>query len=400
MTKKQTVRDVNVSGKRVLVRVDFNVPLGPDGSITDDTRIRAALSTINFLIERDASVILCSHLGRPDGARVPRLSLRPVSEHLEDLLGRPVLFVEDCVGPAAEEAARDLAPGGLLMLENLRFHPEEEQNDASFARSLARLADLYVDDAFGTAHRAHASTEGVTHFLPSVAGLLMERELDYLGRAVGAAERPYAAVIGGAKVSGKLEVLRNLVSVVDRLIIGGGMANTFLKAQGTEVGQSLVEDELLGTAREVIQTAEQSNVRLELPCDAVIASAFAPDAESRTVDLRSEAVPDTWRIMDIGPVTLASYAASLGECRTIFWNGPMGVFEMEPFAQGTLGLARAIAEMDTVSIVGGGDTDAAVEAAGVQDRMTHVSTGGGASLEFVEGKPLPGVEALLDAGGA
>jgi len=290
-----------------------------------------------------------------------------------------------------------MKPGDVILLENLRFHPEEEQNEPAFAQQLAALADLYVDDAFGTAHRAHASTEGVTHFLPSVAGLLMERELTFLGRAIGAAQRPYVAIIGGAKISGKLEVLRNLVTVVDRLLIGGGMANTLLKAQGRELGASLIEEDLVETAREVLHRAKAAGAQIELPRDAVIADRFAADAQWRTIDLSTDGVPEGWRIVDIGPRTLAAYAAALEGARTVFWNGPMGVFEMEPFATGTLGLARAVAALDAVTIVGGGDTDAAVEMAGVRDRITHVSTGGGASLEFVEGKALPGVVALPDA---
>jgi phosphoglycerate kinase len=397
MSRKLTVRDVDVRGKRVLVRVDFNVPLTPDGRVGDDTRIRATLPTIQHLVDEGAEVILCSHLGRPDGKVVPSLSLAPVALRLETLLGRAVRFVPDCTGPVADAAVAAAAPGDVLVLENLRFHAEEEANDPAFARSLASLADVYVDDAFGTAHRAHASTEGVTHFLPAYAGLLMERELSFLGQALGDAERPYAALIGGAKVSGKLEVLRNLVTRVDFLLIGGGMANTFLKAKGVDVGDSLVEDDLLGTAREVMDVAGRVAARVELPRDAVIADAFSAAAQRRTIDLEHEGVPPGWRILDIGPATVAAYTKTLAGCKTIFWNGPVGVFELEPFAEGTLQLARAIAGMRAVSIVGGGDTDAAIEEAGVQDRITHVSTGGGASLEFIEGKSLPGVAALKDA---
>lgn len=389
--------DVDTRGKRVLVRVDFNVPLTPEGQVGDDTRLRASLPTIELLVQQGAKVILCSHLGRPDGKVVAKLRLAPVAGRLEHLLGLHVRTVADCIGPEAEAAVTAMQPGDVILLENLRFHSEEEANDPGFAAALAGLADVYVDDAFGTAHRAHASTEGVTHLLPSCAGLLMERELDFLGRAVGSAEHPYAAVIGGAKVSGKLEVLRNLVQRVDRLLIGGGMANTFLKARGVEVGDSLVEDDLLQTAMEVMASASRASVRLELPRDAIIADAFAADAHWRTLDLTHEQVPSGWRILDIGPKTLEAYEQALADCKTIFWNGPMGVFEMTPFANGTLGLARTIAALDTVSIVGGGDTDAAIEQAGVQSRITHVSTGGGASLEFIEGKQLPGVVALPDA---
>jgi phosphoglycerate kinase len=395
--RKLTVRDVPVSGKRVLMRVDFNVPLTQTGDVADDTRIRAAIPTIRLLIEQRARIILCSHLGRPDGKPDRALSLRPIAAHLSRLLGQEVGFCEDCVGPSAEAAVERLGPGQIILLENLRFHPQEEANDPGFARALAALADIYVDDAFGTAHRAHASTEGVTHFLPAVAGLLMERELDFLGRVVGSAQRPYAAIIGGAKISGKLEVLENLVKVVDRLLIGGGMANTFLKAQGKDVGASLVEQNLIETANRLLSSGEAGSIRIELPVDAVIADAFAADAQRRTIDLAAESVPDGWRIMDIGPRTVESFSRAISDCRTVFWNGPMGVFEMEPFAAGTLGLARAIAALDAVSIVGGGDTDAAIEQAGVAERITHISTGGGASLEFVEGKALPGVVALQNA---
>jgi phosphoglycerate kinase len=397
VTSKRSIQDVSAAGKRVLMRVDFNVPLGADGSIGDDTRIRAAIPTIRLLIEQGARTVLCSHLGRPEGRQDPALSLRPIAEHLSGLLRRPVGFVEDCVGPVAEAAVGKMQPGDVVLLENLRFHAAEEANDPGFARQLAALADLYVDDAFGTAHRAHASTEGVTHFLPSVAGLLMERELQFLGRAVGSAERPYAAIIGGAKISGKLEVLRHLVTIVDRLLIGGGMANTFLKAQGATLGASLVENDLLETARDVLEAGRKAGATVLLPVDAVIADRFAADAQHQTLDLETQGVPGGWRIMDIGPRTLAAYTAALDGCKTVFWNGPMGVFEMEPFAGGTLGVAEAVANLKAVTIVGGGDTDAAIEMAGVHDRMTHVSTGGGASLEFVEGKSLPGVVALQDA---
>lgn len=398
MSRKQTIRDIDVRDKRVLVRVDFNVPLDKaSGAVADDTRIRAALPTIRCLVDQQAKVILISHLGRPDGKVVPALSLQPVAMRLEELLGRPVRFVHECIGPDAEKAVSKLRPGDVLMLENLRFHPEEEKNDAAFARQLAGLAEIYVDDAFGTAHRAHASTEGVTHFLPSVSGLLMEKELDFLGRAIGSPERPYAAIIGGAKISGKIEVLQSLLQRVDRLLIGGGMANTFLKAEGKQIGDSLAEDDQLGRAREVMATARQRGVQLELPRDAVIADAFSADAQHRTIDLASEEVPDGWRILDIGPHTVRAFTDALRGCKTVFWNGPMGVFELPPFAAGTLNLAKIVGELDALTIVGGGDTDAAIEQAGVQERITHVSTGGGASLEFMEGKQLPGVTALEDA---
>jgi phosphoglycerate kinase len=395
MIDKKTVRDVDVAGKRVLVRVDFNVPLDAHtGAVADDGRIRAALPTIAYLRERGARVVLCSHLGRPDGMVVERLRLRPVAERLSRLLGVPVATAPDCVGPAAEQAVAALRPGEVLLLENLRFHPEEEANDPAFARRLAALADVYVNDAFGTAHRAHASTEGVAHLLPAVAGLLMAKELAYLGRALTDPARPFAAVVGGAKISGKIDVLRNLLDRVDWLLIGGGMANTFLKAGGVTVGASLVEDDQLDTARAVLAHAAAGRPRLELPVDAIIADRVAADADRRTLTLGREPVPEGWRIVDIGPETVRRFGEALRDCRTVVWNGPMGVFELAPFAEGTLALARTLAGLDATTVVGGGETAQAVEAAGVADRITHVSTGGGAALEFLEGKTLPGVAAL------
>ncbi len=397
MINKKTVRDIDAAGKRVLMRVDFNVPLDKEtGAVADDSRIRAALPTIQRLRGQGAKLILCSHLGRPDGKIVERLRMRPVAERLADLLGAPVASARDCVGPEAERAVAALQPGDVLVLENLRFHAEEEANDPEFARRLAALADLYVNDAFGTAHRAHASTEGVAHILPAVAGLLMEKELEYLGSAVGNPERPFAAIIGGAKISGKIDVLRHLLDKVDLLLIGGGMANTFLKARGRAVGDSLVEDDQLDTAREVLARTGSGRPRLELPVDAVIADRFAADAERRTIDLATEDVPAGWQVLDIGPRTIQSYTSALTECRTVVWNGPMGVFEFPAFAAGTLDLARAVADLDATTVIGGGETAQAVEQAGVAGRITHVSTGGGASLEFLEGKTLPGVAALQD----
>ncbi len=394
---KQTVRDVDVAGKRVLVRVDFNVPLDKaTGAVADDVRIRAALPTITYLREQGAAVILCSHLGRPDGKVMDRLRLAPVAARLSELTGLPVATTADCIGPDVEAVARSLAPGGLLLLENLRFHPEEEANDAGFARALAALADVYVNDAFGTAHRAHASTEGVARLLPAVAGFLMEKELEFLGSAVANPARPFAAITGGAKVSGKIGVLRHLLDKVDVLLIGGGMANTFLLAQGREIGDSLVERDQLDTAREILARSEDGRPRLELPVDAVIADAFDAGASTRVIDLAAEPVPAGWRMMDIGPETVRRYAQVLATARTVVWNGPMGVFEMAPFAAGTLDLARAVAALDAVTIVGGGETAQAVEEAGVAAQITHVSTGGGASLEFLEGRELPGVAALND----
>ncbi len=392
--RKQTVRDIDVSGRRVLVRVDFNVPMA-DHSILDDLRIRAALPTIEYLRAHHARVILCSHLGRPKGKRDETYSLAPVGKRLSEQLGMPVAMTDDCIGPNAEAAARALMDGGVLLLENLRFHAEEEHNDPEFARRLAALADVYVNDAFGAAHRAHASTEGVTHHLPAVAGLLMEREIDYLTRAVTDPQRPLGAIIGGAKVSDKMAVLRNLLSKADVLVIGGGMANTFLKAQGCAVGESLVEDDQLDTARAVMEEARQRGVRLLLPIDVVVADRFAADAESRTVPIN--AVPGGWRILDVGPKSVESYESALRACKTIVWNGPLGVIEMPAFAKGSEALGRALAGIDAVTIVGGGETAALVEEAGLADKFDHVSTGGGAFLEFLEGRELPGVAALLDA---
>jgi phosphoglycerate kinase len=388
---KKTVRDINVSGKRVLVRVDFNVPLD-SGRVTDDTRIRAAIPTIQYLIDKGAKVILASHLGRPKGKVAPEFSLKPVAVRLEQLLGVPVAMASDCVGPEVESAVAHLEPGQVLLLENLRFHPEEEKNDPAFAAQLAKLADVFVNDAFGAAHRAHASTEGVTHFLPAVAGFLMQRELDFLGRAMADPERPFIAILGGAKVSDKIGVISNLLTKVDNLLIGGGMANTFLKAKGLDMADSLVEDQVLDTARSLMAAA---GVRLLLPVDAVVADAFDANANARTVPVA--AIPAGWRVLDIGPETVRQYEQALQGAKTVVWNGPMGVFEFPRFAAGTVAVAKALAALpDAVTIIGGGDSVAAVEQAGVADKMTHISTGGGASLEFLEGKELPGVAALLD----
>jgi phosphoglycerate kinase len=393
--KKKTVRDIDVAGKRALVRVDFNVPLGEDGRILDDLRIRAALPTISYLREQQAAVILCSHLGRPKAKVVESLRLAPVAQRLSDVLGLTVRTTSDSVGPDVEAAVAQLESGDVLLLENLRFHAEEEANDPDFARKLAALADIYVNDAFGAAHRAHASTEGVAHFLPAVAGLLMEKELDYLSRIVSQPERPLGAIIGGAKVSDKMDVLKNLISLVDVLVIGGGMANTFLKAQGMSVGDSLVEDDQLDTALGIIDDAARRNTRLLLPTDVVIADAFAADANARTVDAGD--VPDGWRIMDVGERSVAAYGEVLATSKTIVWNGPLGVAEFPAFARGSRALAEHIAAMDATTIVGGGETAALVQQAGLVEKFDHVSTGGGAFLEFLEGKELPGVAALLDA---
>ncbi|WP_376795554.1 phosphoglycerate kinase [Thermogemmatispora sp.] len=394
---KKTVRDIAVEGKRVLVRVDFNVPLDEEGHITDDTRIRAALPTIQYLLDHGAAVILMSHLGRPKGKVVEKLRMAPVAVRLSELLQRPVQLAPDCIGPQVEELARALQPGQVLLLENLRFHAEEEQNEAGFARRLATLGDLYVNDAFGTAHRAHASTEGITHYLPGVAGFLMEKELNFLGAALENPRRPFVAVVGGAKVSDKIAVLERLLTLADALLIGGGMANTFLKAEGYEVGASLVEEGKLDVARDLLARARERKLELVLPVDVVIADRFAPDAQWRVVP-RDQVEPG-WRILDIGPETVAAFRQVLEKGETIVWNGTLGVAEMPAFARGTQAVIEILAACTArgaTTVVGGGDSAAAVEQAGAADKMTHVSTGGGASLEFLEGRVLPGVAALQD----
>jgi phosphoglycerate kinase len=393
----KTIRDVDVSGRRVFVRADLNVPLD-DNRITDDNRIRASLPTIVYLLERGASVVLASHLGRPKGKVNDALRLRPVAERLSQLLGRPVRMTGDALGPGVQVAVDKLQPGDLILLENLRFHAAEEANDPEFAQALAGLADLYVNDAFGAAHRAHASTEGITHYLPAVAGLLMEREVDALTSLLVRPSRPFHAVIGGAKVSGKLEVLEALLSRCQAVLVGGGMANTFLAARGAELGKSLVENEQLDPARHIVSEARRKRVRLMLPTDAVIAPQIHQRAKVRTVPI--DEVPKDQMVVDIGPDTLAAFTEHLAKARTIFWNGPMGVFEMPQMAEGTNAMARFLAgrtAKGVVTVVGGGDSVAAVEQLGLADKMTHVSTGGGASLEFLEGKTLPGVAALLPA---
>jgi phosphoglycerate kinase len=393
----RTVRDVDVRGRRVFVRADLNVPL-EDGRITDDTRVRASLPTLVHLLERGAIVILASHLGRPGGKVNDALRLKPVADRLSQLLGRPVRMTGDALGPGVQVAVEKLRPGDLLLLENLRFHAEEEANDSEFARALAGLADLYVNDAFGAAHRAHASTEGITHYLPAVAGLLMEREVEALSRLLKKPPRPFHALIGGAKVSGKIEVLTALLSRCQAVLVGGGMANTFLAAKGLELGKSLVEVDQLDSAERIMAEARRKRVRLMLPTDAVIAPQIHIRARTKVVPV--SAVPKDQMIVDIGPETRRAYAEHLGKAKTIFWNGPMGVFEIPQFAEGTNEMARIIARRTargTISIVGGGDSVAAVEKLGLADKMTHVSTGGGASLEFIEGKTLPGVAALLPA---
>jgi phosphoglycerate kinase len=395
--QKASIRDVNAQGKRVLVRVDFNVPLDKQGQITDDTRIRAALPTIHYLLERGAAVMLMSHLGRPDGQRQEKFSLKPVAARLAQLLGRPVLLAPDCIGPETEQMARALQPGQVLLLENLRFHKEEEKNDADFARQLASLGAVYVNDAFGTAHRAHASTEGIAHILPGYAGFLMEKELDYLGGALEHPKRPLVAIVGGAKISDKIGVLDRLLQLADAVLIGGAMANTFLKAEGYAVGDSLVEDDKLDEARRIMADAPRLGKRLLLPKDVVIADAFAADARSQTV--AADQVPAGWRILDIGPQTVEAFRAALADAQTVVFNGTLGVAEFPTFANGTNAIIAALTEATArgaTTIIGGGDSAAAVEAAGAADKMSHVSTGGGASLEFLEGRVLPGVAALKD----
>ncbi len=392
---KKTVRDIDVRGKRVLVRVDFNVPLDPaSGRVLDDSRIRAALPTIEYLREQGAGLIVCSHLGRPDGKVVEKLRLAPVAERLGELLGSPVQTTDCCIGPAVEAAAQALAAGEVLLLENLRFHPEEEANDAAFAQALASLAAVYVNDAFGTAHRAHASTAGVAAYLPAVAGFLMEKEIAFLGKALANPDRPFAAVIGGAKISTKIAVLENLLDKVDRLIIGGGMACTFLKAEGFEVGQSLVEAEQVDTARQIMERAAQRGTMLLLPTDVIVGDRFQADARRMVVSVN--AVPADWQIMDIGEKTVEVFSRALEPCKTVLWNGPMGVIELAPFARGSHRLAAAIANLDATTIVGGGETVAVVGELGLEGKFSHVSTGGGAALEFLEGRELPGVAALAD----
>lgn len=397
---KKTIRDVDWAGKRALVRVDFNVPLDDQGLITDDTRIRAALPTIRYLLEHGASVVLMSHLGRPKGKPDPKYSLRPVVERLFELLSEAteVKKTEAITGPAAEAAVAMLKPGQVLVLENTRFDPREEKNDPQMAAELAKLGDVYVNDAFGTAHRANASTEGVAHYLPAVAGFLMEKELAYIGGALSNPQRPFVTVIGGAKISDKIGVIENLLGKVDALLIGGGMANTFLLAKGLNLGDSLVEPDSVAVAQQLMAKAEERGARLLLPVDVVIADAFSAEAQRQVVD--ADAVPAGWRVLDIGPKTIELYSAEIRAARTVIWNGPMGVFELEPFAAGTRAIAQAMAEASAngaITIVGGGDSVAAVEQAGLAEQMSHVSTGGGASLELLEGRVLPGVAALQDA---
>lgn len=390
---KQTIQDVNVQGKKVFVRVDFNVPM-KDGVITNDTRVRATLPTLNYLLDQGAAVILGSHLGRPKGQRVPEFSLAPVAVRLAELLGREVKLAPDCVGEEVSAMAAQLKSGEVLLLENLRYHKEEEKNDPEFAKALASLADVAVNDAFGVSHRAHASVEGITKFIPAVAGYLMEKEIKFVGQAVADPVRPFVAIIGGAKVSDKIGVIDNLLTKVDTLIIGGGMANTFVAAQGYSVGKSLLEEDKLELARQLIAKAKETGVNLMLPTDMVVADRFAPDADHKNVSV--DAIPADWMALDIGEETAKAYAASLADAKTVVWNGPMGVFEMDAFAHGTTAVAKAVAASDATSVVGGGDSISALQKTGLSDQITHISTGGGASLEFLEGKVLPGIAALAD----
>lgn len=389
MTKK-TVREVEVSGRWVLVRVDFNVPL-QDGEVADDTRLRAALPTIEYLLSEGAVVILMSHLGRPQGEVVESLRMDPVAMRLQILLGRPVRKLKDCVGPEVVEAVKIMSSREVALLENLRFHPEEEANDPEFARQLAELGEVYVNDAFGAAHRAHASTVGVARYLPGVAGFLMEKEIFYLSRALEAAEHPYVAILGGAKISDKIKVIESLLRRADTLLLGGGLANTFLKAQGYEMGESLVEEEKIEEARRLMQDGGE---KIVLPMDARVGDRLAPDARARTVPI--DRVPVDGRVLDIGPQTERLYIERLSGARLVVWNGPLGVFEYKNFAKGTTAIARALARLEAEVIVGGGDSAAAVSRAGVADKLSHVSTGGGATLEFLEGRELPGIGALQD----
>lgn len=393
MLNKLVVSDLDMASRRVLVRVDFNVPLR-DGGVADDGRIRAALPTIEYLRRQGARVILVSHLGRPDGQVNEALRMAPVARRLGELLGEPVRTVTTCVGPEAEQAAAALEDGDVLLLENVRFYAGEQRNDAAFTRQLAGLADAFVNDAFGTAHRAHASTVGVAELLPAAAGFLMQREIEFLGRLLEQPERPFLSLLGGAKVSDKIGVIRNLMPRVDTIAIGGGMAYTFLKAQGLEVGRSLLDEERVGLARQLMDEAAGQGVELLLPVDVVVANDFKADADRQVVAV--EDIPPDWQGLDIGPRTRKLFAQAIGKAKTIVWNGPMGVFEWDAFAEGTRDVARAMADSAAITIIGGGDSAAAVEQEGLADRISHVSTGGGAALEFLEGKQLPGIAALRE----
>ena len=396
MLNKKSLKDVDVKGKRVFCRCDFNVPLDDNGEITDATRIQAALPTIRYLLDQGAKVILASHLGRPKGKVDPAFSLRPVAAHLSQLLGQQVIMAADCIGADIQQQVKGLDEGVIILLENVRFHPGETANDPQFAAQLASLGEIYINDAFGTAHRAHASTEGVAHLLqPAVAGFLMEKELQYLGAALENPHRPFVAILGGAKVSDKITVIENLLNKVDTILIGGGMAYTFLKAQGVEIGASLVEDDRITLAADLLTKAKASGIKFLLPSDHLVAEKFS--AESPATVTSNENFPATGMGLDIGPETINTYVEQINSAQTVVWNGPMGVFEFPRFAKGTFAIATALAESSCLSIIGGGDSVAAVNQAKLQDQMTHISTGGGASLEFLEGKVLPGVAALTDA---
>jgi phosphoglycerate kinase len=393
---KKTVRDIDVKGKKVIVRCDFNVPQDKEGNITDDIRITSALPTISYLIEQGAKVILMSHLGRPDGEANMKYTLKPVADRLSELLGKSVLFISapEVVSEEVSKAAEGLAEGGVMLLENVRFRKEETKNGANFSKELADLAEIFVNDAFGTAHRAHSSTAGVADYLPAVSGFLIEKEVKFLGSAVEAPERPFVAIMGGAKVKDKILVIENLLAKVDTLIIGGGMAFTFLKAKGYEIGKSILDAEKIDYASELMKKAEEKGVKILLPVDVVAAKEFSNDVE--TAEFAADAIPAEWMGLDVGPKTAQLFAEELKNAKTVIWNGPVGAFEMSNFAQGTIAVAKALAETEAVTIIGGGDSAAAVEQFGYADKMTHISTGGGASLEFLEGKELPGIAVLQD----
>ncbi|BAU26632.1 phosphoglycerate kinase [Aneurinibacillus soli] len=390
---KKSVRDVEVQGKRVFCRFDFNVPM-ENGHITDDTRIRATLPTIEYLVQNGARVIMASHSGRPKGQVVEEMRLNAVAERLSQLLGQNVIKVDDVYSEAVRETAEKLKDGDVMLLENVRFHPGEEKNDEELSKQFASLADLFVNDAFGTAHRAHASTAGVARYVEGVAGFLMEKEIEFLGKALSQPERPFTAIIGGAKVKDKIGVIENLLEKVDTLIVGGGLSNTFVKAQGHDVGSSLLEEEKVELAKSFMDKATEKGVKFLIPVDVVVADRFANDAETKIVD--TDAIPAGWQALDIGPKTIELYKSAILESKTVIWNGPMGVFEMDSFAEGTNTVARTLKEVNGITIIGGGDSVAAVEKAGVAEAMTHISTGGGASLEFMEGKELPGIAVLAD----
>ena len=394
MLNKKTIEDIDVNGKRVLVRCDFNVPQDEEGNITDDRRIIAALPTIKYLMEHNAKVILCSHLGRPKGEFNMKYSLKPIAKRLSELLGKEVHMADDVIGDSAKSLAASLKEGDVMLLENVRFHKEEEANDMAFSKALAELADVYVNDAFGTAHRAHASTEGVAKYLPAVCGYLIQKEINVMGKALNNPVRPFVAILGGKKVSDKINVITNLIDKVDELLIGGGMAYTFFKAKGYEIGKSICEDDKVELAKELMEKAAHKGVKLLLPVDNVVATEFSNDAESKVV--ASNEIPADWEGVDIGPETVKLYGDALKNAKTVIWNGPMGVFEFDKFAVGTNEIAKILGGLDAITIIGGGDSAAAIEKGGFADKMTHISTGGGASLEFLEGKELPGIACLLD----